>query len=130
MRKDFGRIFSDFPFSLDGILNSDGIRIDIHETEDEVVAICDLPGLKKKEDLEIDVQSNVLTISGSINVTNEVNGDNIHRKERFAGNFQRSVLLPSPVSSEGVTAFYRNGVLEVKMPKLPDDKKKINIEFD
>ncbi|WP_249869601.1 Hsp20/alpha crystallin family protein [Oceanobacillus saliphilus] len=130
MRKDFGSLFSDLPYSIKGILQSDGIRIDIHETENEVVAFCDLPGLQKKDDLEIDVQNNILTISGSINVTNEVKGDNIHRRERFAGDFQRAVLLPSPVSSEGVSAFYKNGVLEVKMAKVPHDKKKIDIAFD
>jgi HSP20 family protein len=51
-------------------------------------------------------------------------------KERYVGRFHSSVSLPSPVSDEGVKATYKNGILEVKMPKLAtDNKKKIDVEF-
>jgi HSP20 family protein len=133
VRKDFNSFFSDFPdfptpFGNDH--NIGGIRVDVHETENEVVATCDIPGLEKKEDVNIDIENNTLRISGSINRTNEIKEENMHRRERFVGRFHRSVLLPSPVSTEGVKASYKNGVLEVVMPKLmKDNKKRIDVEF-
>lgn len=105
-------------------------RIDIHETDTEIVASCDIPGLEKKEDVQIDIDNNILTISGSINRSQEVKSEQMHRQERFFGRFQRSVSLPSGVSEEGVRASYKNGVLEVHMPKLqPSAKRKIDVDF-
>lgn len=72
----------------------------------------------------------MLHISGTINRSSEVKEENMHRKERFTGRFHRAVALPAPVSREGIRASYRNGVLEVRMPKdKPDEKKRIDVEF-
>jgi len=129
-RREFDRIFSDFPHISDQHDNLGGIRVDIHETANEVVVSCDIPGLENKEDVDIDIENNTLSISGSINRTNEVNEENMYRKERYVGRFHRSVSLPSPVSHEGVKASYRNGVLEVKMPKvMKDNRKRIDVDF-
>jgi HSP20 family protein len=130
MRRDFDRIFSDFPISFDHDQHLGNIRVDVHETANEVVATCDIPGLEKKEDVNIDIENNVLQISGMINRTNEVKEENMHRRERYFGRFHRSISLPAPVSHEGVTASYKNGVLEVRIPKLmKDTKKKIDVQF-
>lgn len=132
MRKDFENFFSDFDFAstIGFDKHFSGIRVDVHESENEIIASCDLPGLESKEDLNIDIQDNMLSISGTMNRSKETKEDNFHRQERFVGRFHRSVTLPSRVSHEGVKASYRNGVLEVRMPKLmKDDKKKIDIEF-
>ena len=131
MRRDLDRFFTpDFSFRTD-IGQKLGIpSIDVYETENEVVASCDIPGLEKKEDVNIDIDTNVLSISGTINKVNETREENIHRQERFSGRFQRSVTIPSRVSSEGVKAAYRNGVLEIRMPKLKTDtKKRIDVDF-
>ncbi|MGN7233747.1 Hsp20/alpha crystallin family protein [Priestia megaterium] len=130
MRKDFERFFSDFPSPLGTDTNLGDIRVDVHETENEVVATCDVPGLQSKENLDIIVENNTLIINGSTTRTNEVKEEHMHRKERFVGRFHRSVYLPSPVSNEGIKASYKNGVLEVRMPKLAtDQKKKIDVDF-
>ncbi|KKB24228.1 Hsp20/alpha crystallin family protein, partial [Staphylococcus carnosus] len=106
------------------------IKVEVYETENEVVATCDIPGLEKSEDVNIDIENNVLTISGSMNKTNETKEKNMYRKERYTGSFQRVITLPSPVTIEGVSATYKNGVLEVKMPKTtPNNKKKIDVDF-
>jgi HSP20 family protein len=127
IRKEFDRLLSDLPSAFE----SSGIRVDVHETENEVVAICDIPGVEKKEDIDIDIIDNtVLSISGSINRANEVKEENMHRRERYFGRFQRSITLPNPVEHEGIKASYRNGVLEVKMPKIVKDKKRIDIDFN
>ncbi|GAA3408118.1 Hsp20/alpha crystallin family protein [Paenibacillus hodogayensis] len=129
-KRDFDRMFNDFPAFFRGEQQFGSHRIDVHETDSEVVATCDLPGLEKKEDLQIDVQGTTLTLSGSINRANDVKEEHMHQRERFFGRFQRSVGLPSPVDEEGVKATYRNGVLEIRMRKLqPPPKKQIDIEF-
>ena len=131
MRRDFDRIFSELPFDFGGDKNHFGnIKVDVYETENEVVATCDIPGLEKSEDVNIDIENNVLTISGSMNKTNETKEKNMYSKERYTGSFQRVITLPSPVTIEGVSATYKNGVLEVKMPKTtPNKKKKIDVDF-
>lgn len=129
-RRDLDRLFNDFPAFVKGDQQFGPHRVDIHETEHEVVATCDLPGLEKKEDVHIDVDGSVLTIAGTVNRTHEVKEEHMHRQERFYGRFQRSVALPAAVNEETVRASYRNGVLEIRMAKLqPPPKKKIDIEF-
>ncbi|MCM3603166.1 Hsp20/alpha crystallin family protein [Robertmurraya korlensis] len=130
MRREFDRFFSELPISFDNEHGIGGIRVDVHETENEVVATCDLPGLEKKEDVDIDIQNNRLSISGSIKRTNEIKEENMLKKERYTGRFQRLITLPSPVSHDGVKATYKNGILEITMPKVAKDvKKKIDVSF-
>ncbi|MEF3312414.1 Hsp20/alpha crystallin family protein [Paenibacillus sp. GYB004] len=129
-RRDLDRLFNDFPAFVKGDQQFGAHRIDIHETEHEVVATCDLPGLEKKEDVHIDIDGNMLTIAGTVNRTHEVKDEQMHRQERFYGRFHRSVTLPAAVNEEAIKASYRNGVLEIRMTKLqPPPKKKIDIEF-
>lgn len=131
-RREFDRFFSpDFAdFRNMAGHNFVNPSVDVYENENEVIATCDIPGLEKKEDVNIDIESNILSISGAINRVNEVKDEHLHRHERFTGRFQRSINLPARVSAEGVKATYKNGVLEVRMPKMKDDiKKKIDIEF-
>lgn len=133
MKRELDRIFNgDFSIFKTGFDNQNlgNLNVDVYETENEVVATCDIPGLEKKEDVNIDIDNNVLLISGSINRVHEVNEENMHRRERYVGRFQRSIGLPSSVSREGVKATYKNGVLEIRMPKVkPDIKNKIDIDF-
>lgn len=106
------------------------LRIDLQETETEVIATIDLPGLKNKDDVQIEVQHNVLKISGKIEDKHENKEDHFLQRERFVGNFYRSITLPTAVSQEGIQASYRHGVLEVKMPKMKsEDKRKIDVQF-
>ncbi|MGN7943047.1 Hsp20/alpha crystallin family protein [Virgibacillus sp. 6R] len=130
LRKDFDHFFQDFPSIIGDEQSFGGIKVDVHETETEVVAICDIPGLEKKEDVDIQIEQSTLKISGSINRTNEVKEEKMYRKERYVGNFHRQIPLPSPISEEGVKASYKNGVLEVRMPKLQkESKRRIDVEF-
>ena len=134
IRKDFDRMFSAFPFEMsvfDKMLGNFGnMKIDVHETETEVIAICDIPGLEKNEDIKIHVEQNMLSLSGSINTGTEVKEQNMFRQERYAGGFHRSISLPSPVSRDGVKATYKNGVLKVRMKKTtPIISPNIDIDF-
>ncbi len=127
--RNIDNFFTGFPamFSNEGT----GINVDVHETADKVIATCDIPGIENKDDINIDVNNNMLNINGTIQRSNDMKDENMHRKERFRGTFQRSITLPSPVSDEGVKASYKNGVLEVSMPKAQkDEKKQIDISFE
>jgi len=132
IRKEFDRFFSGFPFEFSWDDNPFGnIKIDLHQTDYEIIAICDIPGLEKKEDLHIHVVNDLLSIRGTINNWQEVKGEKIYRKERYASSFQRTIALPSPVSSEGIKANYKNGVLHIRMPKTEKTKNHyIDVEFE
>ncbi|MFC4601033.1 Hsp20/alpha crystallin family protein [Cohnella hongkongensis] len=132
MRRELDRFFpDDLSLIKTGLHQRLGhFSVDVHETADEIVAACDIPGLDKKEDLSIEVDRDRLTVSGTLNRTSETKEEQFHRQERYTGRFHRTIGLPAEVSSEGVSATYRNGVLEVRMPKLKgDSKRKIDIQF-
>lgn len=132
LRREWDQFFSrDWPMLSSHLTQGFGrISVDVYETEHEVVAACEIPGLEKKEDVHIEVEDNRLSVSGTLNRVNEAKDENTHRRERFYGRFERSVSLPAAVSSEGVTATYKNGVLEVRMPKRKGDaKKRIDVQF-
>ncbi len=104
--------------------------MDVHETENEVVATCELPGLDKKEDVHIHVDDNMLTIHGSINRSTDVKDEQMHRRERSYGRFQRTLALPHKVEAQGTKAVYKNGILEVIMLKSNHEShKRIDVDF-
>ena len=134
VRKEFDRMFSAFPFDMSFFNNMfgnfGGMKVDVYETTTEVIATCDIPGLEKEDDIQINVDQNMLSIRGSVNTATEINEGNLYRQERYAGNFYRSIFLPSPVSRDGVKATYRNGVLEVRMQKTAQKNiQSIDIDF-
>lgn len=131
MRREMERVFAPFYGDMRHDLDM-GPRVDVFETGNEVVALCEIPGVEKKDDLHIDIQDNALYISGIINQTNEVKEENrYHRTERFYGRFQRCVFLPARVNHEEAKATYRNGVLEVRMTKETHGKhREIDVEFN
>ena len=95
--------------------------MDLIETEDHFVLRADLPGLGE-EDVNIEVEDRVLTISGERKAEHEANKDGFHRIERAFGAFSRSLTLPKGIDPEGVSAAFDKGVLEVHIPK-PEQRK-------
>jgi HSP20 family protein len=83
----------------------------------------DLPGIKK-EDIDIDVENNVLTISGERKTKKEVKEEDYYKIESQYGKFSRSFTLPEKVDTENIHAESKNGVLEVIVPKLKKEEKK------
>ena len=88
----------------------------------------DLPGVKK-EDIKVDLNKGVLTISGERKTKEEVKQEDYYKIETYFGKFSRSFTLPDNVDIENIEAKSDNGVLEIVIPKLKDDVSKKSIEI-
>ncbi len=95
--------------------------MDLVETADDFVLRADLPGLSE-EDVNIELEDNVLTISGQRKAEHEERKEGYYRVERASGTFSRSLTLPEGVDPEKVDAHFDRGVLEVRIPK-PEQRK-------
>ncbi len=90
--------------------------IDVVETEDAIVLKAELAGMDPK-DINIEVQDNVLTVSGERRFEEEVKEDKFYRIERRYGSFSRSLALPPTADESKVEAKYENGLLQITVPK-------------
>lgn len=91
-------------------------RVDVEETDKEILVKADLPGVDPKN-VEISIENGVLTIRGERREEKEDKKKNYHRLERFAGSFYRAVPLPPAADADNVTATSANGVVTVAIPK-------------
>ena len=97
--------------------------VDIHETRDSFQLMVEVPGVKQ-EDIHVAIEGDTLILKGDRKRETEVKEDQYHRVERSYGHFERSILLPSVVDPERVKATYRDGVLEIQLPKKEEAKPK------
>ena len=95
--------------------------LDVWETDDELVLSFDLPGIPEDK-ISVELDDNVLTVSGERERRNEESGDRFYRYERRFGTFSRSVTLPQGVNEDSIKADYNAGVLEVRVPKPEEPK--------
>ncbi len=95
--------------------------VDIYESENDIVLQAELPGLKKDE-IDVRVEKNVLTLNGQRERENEVKEDGYYRSERAYGSFSRSFTLPTTVDATKIAATYRDGVLTLTLPKVEQAK--------
>ena len=95
--------------------------MDLVEADDHFVLKADLPGMAE-DDVAIEVQDNVLTISGSREAEHERKEQGWYRLERSYGSFSRSLTLPDGVDADKVEASFDRGVLELRIPK-PEERK-------
>jgi HSP20 family protein len=104
--------------------------LDVFEEKDEIVVKADLPGMNKEE-IEVTVTGDVVTIKGEKKKEEEIKEKDYYRRERSYGSFVRSVELPCEVKSDQIKANFKDGVLEVRMPKTEEAKKKsVSIKID
>jgi HSP20 family protein len=101
--------------------------VDVWETEKELVLSFDLPGIPESE-IAVELDDNTLTVSGERERSDEHSSDRFYRFERRYGQFSRSVSLPNGVKDSDIQAEYKNGVLEVRIPK-PEEPKPRRIEI-
>ncbi len=104
--------------------------VDIFDKDDAIVIHAELPGVKK-ENVAIEVKDNVLTLRGERTESKEIKEDKYYRKERTFGSFHRAFTLPAAVNPDSIRATFKDGVLEIEIPK-PEEQKpkqvKISIE--
>ena len=97
---------------------------------DRALSSAELPGMKK-EDIEVNLAGESLTIKGEKKEDKEVKEDNYYRRERSYGSFLRTVALPCEVKSAEIKASFKDGVLEIRMPKTEEAKKNsIAVQID
>jgi HSP20 family protein len=129
IQSEMNRLFNTFfdtPTTANG--NGSGLAqrrwipaMDLVENEDTFVLRADLPGLSEA-DVDIEVEDNVLTVSGERKSEHEDRKEGYYRVERSFGSFRRSLTLPEGVEPESVKATFDRGVLEVSIPK-PEQRK-------
>jgi len=97
--------------------------VDLYKEKDDIVVKAELPGMEK-DNIELNLSDNRLTIRGEKKKEEEVKKEGYYRSERSYGSFVRTLELPSEVQTDKVKAAFKNGVLEIRLPKTEEAKKK------
>lgn len=97
--------------------------VDLQETDQAYILKADLPGMKK-EDISVSVEEGVVTLRGERHQEETKDEEGYHRVERRYGSFQRAFRIPGGVDATNVTAHYKDGVLELTLPKRDEVKPK------
>ena len=104
--------------------------VDILESKDSYLIRAELPGMRN-EDLKTEVNEGILTLSGERKLEEPASGVEYHRVERVTGKFSRSFHVPQTVNPDGIKATYKDGILEVQVPKADEAKpRKIAISLN
>jgi HSP20 family protein len=104
--------------------------LDAWETEDALVYAFDLPGVAQDR-ISVEVENGALTVTAERERSTEVSEESFHRFERRHGTFARTVGLPQGISEDSISASYKDGVLEIRIPKPEQPKpKKIEVATD
>lgn len=120
MNRLFGSFFDGSP-AAGGAGNGGAVRhwipaMDLVETRQHFILRADLPGLTEG-DVKVELEDNALTISGERKAEQEEQREGYYRIERASGRFARSLTLPDGVDAQSIEASFRDGVLEVRVPK-------------
>jgi HSP20 family protein len=124
LQSEMNRLFNtlfDAPVPRNGAVRRWIPAMDLVETDEEFVLRADLPGLSEK-DVNVELDDNVLTISGERKSEHEERKEGYYRVERASGAFSRSLTLPEGVNPEAIKASFERGELEVRIPK-PEERK-------
>ncbi len=121
MQRGLSRILDDATLGIE--TGSWAPAVDIRETDDALLVQAELPGIDKK-DVRVEVKDGVLSITGERKYEKDVKEENVHRIERSYGRFTRSFALSPNIDTEHVDATMKNGVLEIRLPKVESAKPK------
>jgi len=124
----FDRFFRDLWTPMGQAAQGAGPALDVVDQKDEVIIRADLPGLEQK-DVEVEVQDNTLVLRGQRKEEVEGGEGDYYYSERWSGSFTRAVQLPTSIDANRITATFKNGVLEIHLPKAQEAKgRKIEIK--
>ncbi len=137
MRRDMDRLFEEFftpasrrrrtwPEKLDaGVIVP---NIDLFDRKNEIVVRAELPGVTR-EDIDLTISKDSVTMKGELKRNQEVKDEDYYSREIVCGSFARTIALPAEVESENAKASFKDGILEVVLPKKEEAKpKEIKIE--
>ena len=123
LRNEMDQLFESFlgnrPFYASATADLISPPVDVEETAEGYVFRADLPGVTEK-DVKVSLTGDTLTLRGERKRETESGSGNVHRTERVFGAFERTFTLPAPVRGDQVKASYRNGVLEIRVPKAEE----------
>lgn len=123
LRNEMDQLFESFlgsrPFYATAAPDLLNPPVDVEETAEGYVFRADLPGMTEK-DVKVSLTGDTLTLRGERKRETETTSGNVHRTERVFGAFERTFTLPAPVRGDQVKASYRNGVLEIRVPKAEE----------
>lgn len=133
LQKEINRLF-DFSFSRfpRHLLEEERFApaVDLYEDGEQYVVEAELPGLKQDE-IKVQIDQDLLTISGKRKREKELKDENFYRSERYFGKFVRRISLPEDGDVEKVKATYKDGVLKISIPKVQGGKsKKIDVKVE
>jgi HSP20 family protein len=124
LREEMNRLFDFSSPSRDtGLFSGWSPALDVYDEKDGFHVTCELPGMKK-EDIELAFHDGALTISGERKQETKAKEVETCRRERYFGRFQRSVSLPASVDANKISASYKDGILQVELPKTEEAKLK------
>jgi len=132
--RDMDRIMEDFfgrrmrpwwpeRWSRREVMELEAPVVDLFEDKNDIVIKAELPGMEK-ENVEVKLTDHMLTIKGEKKKEEEVKEENYYRSERSYGSFVRTLELPADVHADKVKASFKNGILEVRLPKTEEAKTK------
>lgn len=124
MRENWNRLMPlGFALPWPGQGFAPGPAVDVRETDTHLIVEAEVPGMNP-DDIDLVVTEDGLTIRGEIKEEKKAEDKGFHRVERRYGSFQRTIPFPTPVKHEEAVADYKNGVLEVRLPKSQPDQTK------
>jgi HSP20 family protein len=122
LQQDMNRLFGDLP--INRVRQAPSFpAVNVWAAEESALITAEIPGLEK-DDLEINVTGDTLTLSGLRKSDELPEGARYHRRERTFGEFNRSIQLPYTVDVNKVKANFKNGVLKVELPRVEAEKPK------
>ncbi|MGZ8898892.1 MAG: Hsp20/alpha crystallin family protein [Limisphaerales bacterium] len=122
VRDEINRLFeSPFENGNSNVFNTWAPALDVYEDSENLIVRAELPGMKK-EDIEISLHENIITVCGERKNEKKYEGAKTSREERFFGRFTRSISLPKTVDGGRVKASYNEGLLTVTLPKAEEAK--------
>ena len=120
-QEELGKNLSDYTTSFQKPL------ADVMETETSIIVITDLPGVKK-DDIDIDISEDTIDIVARFDDEIDEEGANYIKKERNYGETRRSINLPAKIDVKKATAKFNDAILTVKLPKMEEEKHKVDIK--
>jgi len=134
LQQGINRLFEDV-FTQPGSYDADTMGawrppVDIVDTPEAIIIFVEIPGVDKNE-VDIEVKDNVLTIQGERVVDSSIGNGSYYRSERVFGKFRRSFALPAMIRTENISAVFKNGVLKIAIPKPEEEKpRQVNIKVE